>query len=144
MTADRDHRYGHDKAEYFASGVEGVLILLAAASILVTAVPRLFAPAPLVNLGIGLVVSLLNVRYLVVGQPMPPEQVTRRDDVGVLGSIRWHDVVYPSAEFAEVIRDVAAVWLMAEELRLGWGERLGDEDGVLRDELRLTCGGKGH
>ncbi len=58
MPADRDHSYGHDKAEYFASGVEGVLILLAAASILVTAVPRLFAPAPLVNLGIGLVVSL--------------------------------------------------------------------------------------
>jgi cation diffusion facilitator family transporter len=58
MPADRDHSYGHDKAEYFASGVEGVLILLAAASILVTAVPRLFAPAPLANLGIGLVVSL--------------------------------------------------------------------------------------
>ncbi len=58
MPADRDHNYGHDKAEYFASGVEGVLILLAAASILMTAVPRLFTPAPLANLGIGLVVSL--------------------------------------------------------------------------------------
>lgn len=56
--ADRDHSYGHDKAEYFASGVEGVLILLAAGSILMTALPRLFAPAPLANLGIGLVVSL--------------------------------------------------------------------------------------
>lgn len=59
MPADRDHSYGHDKAEYFASGVEGVLILVAAGSILAAAVPRLFAPVPLANLGIGLVVSLL-------------------------------------------------------------------------------------
>lgn len=58
MPADRGHSYGHDKAEYFASGVEGMLILLAAVSILATAVPRLFAPAPLANLGLGLVISL--------------------------------------------------------------------------------------
>lgn len=59
MPADSGHSYGHDKAEYFASGVEGMLILLAAASILATAVPRLIEPAPLANLGIGLIVSLV-------------------------------------------------------------------------------------
>lgn len=58
MPADSGHSYGHDKAEYFASGVEGVLILLAAISIIYTAVPRLIAPAPLENLGPGLIVSL--------------------------------------------------------------------------------------
>src|SRR6516225_11913729 len=35
--ADEDHAYGHSKAEYFSSGVEGTLILIAAISIAVTA-----------------------------------------------------------------------------------------------------------
>src|SRR5512135_1996593 len=38
---DEEHAYGHDKAEYFASGVEGALILLAALAIAWTAVGRL-------------------------------------------------------------------------------------------------------
>ena len=42
---DEDHRYGHSKAEYFSSGFEGALIMLAAASILYTSVGRLLAPA---------------------------------------------------------------------------------------------------
>lgn len=58
MPADSGHSYGHDKAEYFASGVEGVLILVAAVAIVFAAVPRLLAPTPLENLGPGLVVSL--------------------------------------------------------------------------------------
>jgi len=57
--ADSDHAYGHDKAEYFASGAEGMLILAAAVSIIYAAVPRLIAPMPLPNLGPGLVVSLI-------------------------------------------------------------------------------------
>lgn len=58
MPADSGHSYGHDKAEYFASGVEGMLILIAAVSIVFTAVPRLFSPMPLAHLGPGLLVSL--------------------------------------------------------------------------------------
>jgi cation diffusion facilitator family transporter len=57
--ADADHSYGHDKAEYFASGVEGVLILFAAGSIVYAAVPRLFAPQPLEHLGIGLGIAVI-------------------------------------------------------------------------------------
>jgi hypothetical protein len=41
------------------SGVEGALILLAAASIAWTAVPRLIAPRPLEQVGIGLAVSVV-------------------------------------------------------------------------------------
>ena len=44
---DEDHAYGHSKAEYFSSVVEGTLILVAAASIDVAAVARLIAPRPL-------------------------------------------------------------------------------------------------
>ena len=56
--ADEDHPYGHGKAEYFSSGVEGTLILIAAVSIGVTAVDRLIAPKPLEEIGIGLAVSI--------------------------------------------------------------------------------------
>lgn len=66
---DAAHPYGRFKAEYFASGIEGALIVFAAVSIAFAAVPRLAAPQPIdapllgmalsaaataINLGIGL------------------------------------------------------------------------------------------
>lgn len=56
--ADEDHPYGHSKAEYFSSGVEGTLILLAAGSIGVAAVHRLVVPKPVEQIGLGLGISL--------------------------------------------------------------------------------------
>lgn len=56
---DAEHAYGHDKAEYFSSGVEGALVLIAAASIAYAAVQRLFNPQPLEQVGLGLGVSVL-------------------------------------------------------------------------------------
>lgn len=56
--ADEEHAYGYSKAEYFASGVEGALILVAAAAIAFAAVERLLEPAPIEKLEFGLVVSL--------------------------------------------------------------------------------------
>ena len=56
--ADEDHAYGHGKAEYFSSGVEGSLILVAAISIAVAAILRLVTPQPLQELGLGLAVSV--------------------------------------------------------------------------------------
>jgi cation diffusion facilitator family transporter len=62
--ADERHRYGHDKAEYFASGVEGALICAAAIAIVYAAVVRFIAPVPLERLwlggGIALAAALLN------------------------------------------------------------------------------------
>ena len=55
--ADEEHAYGHAKAEYFSAGVEGALILIAAAAIAVAAVARLIHPQPLESVGIGLAVS---------------------------------------------------------------------------------------
>jgi cation diffusion facilitator family transporter len=55
--ADEEHPYGHSKAEYFASGIEGILILVAAVSIGVASVGRLLHPRPLEQAGIGLAVS---------------------------------------------------------------------------------------
>jgi cation diffusion facilitator family transporter len=56
--ADQSHAYGHDKAEYFSSGVEGALILVAAILIIYTAVQRFMHPAQLADLGLGLAIAL--------------------------------------------------------------------------------------
>jgi cation diffusion facilitator family transporter len=56
--ADEDHTYGHGKAEYFSSGVEGTLILIAALSIAVAATERFISPKPLEQLGLGLGISV--------------------------------------------------------------------------------------
>lgn len=55
---DEAHAYGYGKAEYFASGVEGALILVAAAAIAWTAVGRLLTPLPLEQPGLGMVLSV--------------------------------------------------------------------------------------
>jgi cation diffusion facilitator family transporter len=57
--ADETHAFGHSKAEYFSSAVEGMLILVAALSIGYTAIERLINPQPLEKLGIGLAISVL-------------------------------------------------------------------------------------
>lgn len=66
---DDDHAYGHGKAEYFSSGFEGMLILIAGGLIIWKAVPSLFNPQPLeqawVGLGVSAAASLVN---LVVAQ----------------------------------------------------------------------------
>jgi cation diffusion facilitator family transporter len=54
---DDDHAYGHSKAEYFSSGVEGTLILIAALSIGAASAQRLLAPQPIEQVGVGLAVS---------------------------------------------------------------------------------------
>lgn len=54
--ADEEHAYGHTKAEYFASGFEGALVLAAAIVILIAALPRLFDPRPPEEVGYGLAI----------------------------------------------------------------------------------------
>ena len=56
---DESHMYGHGKAEYFSSSVEGALILVAAVGIAYTAVERLLDPVPLMQLGTGLGISFV-------------------------------------------------------------------------------------
>lgn len=58
--ADSDHPHGHHKAEYFSSGFEGLLIIIAALSILWMAVNRMLHPQPLEQLGWGIGLSLIS------------------------------------------------------------------------------------
>lgn len=61
---DADYPYGLSKAEYFSAGIEGALIVVAAAGIVWTAVPRLTAPRslemPLAGLGLTVIASAIN------------------------------------------------------------------------------------
>ena len=56
---DAEHNFGHEKAEYFSSGIEGTLIFVAAGAIVWAAIPRLLAPQPLEQLGLGIALSVL-------------------------------------------------------------------------------------
>jgi cation diffusion facilitator family transporter len=58
--ADKDHPYGHHKAEYFSSAFEGLCIFAAAIGIIWTAVERLLHPQPLDQLGWGLSLSVVS------------------------------------------------------------------------------------
>ena len=58
--ADDDHPYGHHKAEYFSSGFEGILIIVAALGIGWLAVNRLLSPAPIEEVGWGLALSVAS------------------------------------------------------------------------------------
>ena len=58
--ADADHPFGHNKAEYFSSGFEGLLIIGAAAGIIWAAVHRFADPQPLVSLGWGIALAVVS------------------------------------------------------------------------------------
>lgn len=92
--ADEEHPYGHSKAEYFSSVVEGALILLAAASIGAAAVHRLIFPRMLEQIGLGLGISvaasLVNLAVAIV----------------LLRASRRHDCITLKANAHHLLTDV--------------------------------------
>ncbi|HEX9653569.1 MAG TPA: cation diffusion facilitator family transporter [bacterium] len=91
---DRTHTYGHDKAEYFSSGVEGTLIIVAAIGICYSATVRLIHPVHLENLGVGLIVAVVasGVNFV----------VARR----LLIASREHDSIVLEADAQHLMTDV--------------------------------------
>jgi len=59
LPPDKNHEYGHGKAEYFSSLAEGLLIMVASAGIAWTAVDRFLNPRPIEQLGTGLCISFI-------------------------------------------------------------------------------------
>ena len=57
--ADKEHPFGHDKAEYFSSLAEGVLIVIAAFGIAYAAINRMYHPQPLESLDYGMLLSVV-------------------------------------------------------------------------------------
>ena len=67
--ADHNHHFGHTKAEYFSAALEGIMVFVAAASIIYLGIERLLNPRPLESIGIGLAISMVAaVLNGVVGQ----------------------------------------------------------------------------
>jgi cation diffusion facilitator family transporter len=92
---DETHPFGHSKAEYFSSGLEGALIIVAAASIAWTAWGRLLDPQPLEQVGWGLGVSLLasavngGVAFILLRAGKRLRSVTLRADAHHLFTDVW-------------------------------------------------------
>ena len=97
--ADDDHAYGHEKAEYFASGIEGVLILLAAGGIMFAAIGRLLHPAVLGRLGPGLMVAALAAAMNLVTARLMLRVARQHDSIAVEADARhlMSDVVTSGA-----------------------------------------------
>jgi len=111
---DEDHAFGYTKAEYFASGLEGTLILIAAIAISFAAIDRLITPRPLEQVGAGLAVSAAAslINYGVVRRLYRAghhyRSVALEADARHLMTDVWTS--------AGVIAGVAAVWLT------GWAQ----------------------
>jgi|SRR5262245_749442 len=66
--ADATHTYGHEKIEFFSSGLEGVFIVAAGGVIAWVAIERLISPELLTSLGLGTALALVaSVINLAVG-----------------------------------------------------------------------------
>ncbi|MEI6415112.1 MAG: cation diffusion facilitator family transporter, partial [Pseudomonadota bacterium] len=93
--ADSRHPYGHAKAEYFSAVFEGVLIVVAALTIIQESWPRLFHPQAVTGLDWGIAASILAstlnaalARYLVHQGDRLSSPALRADGLHI-----WSDVV---------------------------------------------------
>jgi cation diffusion facilitator family transporter len=95
---DAKHTFGHSKAEYFSSALEGLLILVAAGSIAVAAGERLFHPQPIEQVGLGLglalVATVLNggVAWILLQASKRHRSITLRADAHHLLTDVWTSV----------------------------------------------------
>lgn len=92
---DREHNFGHEKAQYFSSGIEGALIFVAAGGIFWTAIPRLIEPHPLERLGVGVILSVLATAanaacaWLMLGAAREHRSITLEADARHLLTDVW-------------------------------------------------------
>ena len=106
---DAQHPYGRSKAEYFAAGIEGTLIVIAAAGIIAAALPRLLAPQPLeapgLGLALGTLAALVNgaVARVLIRAGRRHHSITLEGDGRHLMTDVWTS--------AGVVAGVAVVWL---------------------------------
>ena len=107
--ANDEFMFGYSKAEYFSSGFEGGMILLAAAGIIITALPRLLNPVPLEQLGLGLILSVaaslinLAVAQILMRAGKKYNSITLEADAHHLMTDVWTT--------AGVLVGIALVWL---------------------------------
>ncbi len=130
--ADKEHQYGHSKAEYFASGVEGILIFFAAVSIGVAAVHRILDPRPLAQAGLGLGVAVvasavnLMVARILLNVGRKSDSITLEADAHHLMTDVWTSVAVMGGVGAvaltdwEVLDPVVALAVAVNIVRTGF------------------------
>ncbi|MBO1030774.1 cation transporter [Tessaracoccus sp. SD287] len=106
---DKNHHFGHSKAEYFSAGTEGLMIIVAAGVIIVSSVQRFLAPQPLEQVGVGLLISVVaSVINGLVGMVLIRVGRAHRSMTLVAdGKHLWTDVVTSIG----VIIGVGLVWV---------------------------------
>jgi len=111
--ANDEFTFGFSKVEYFASGFEGGMILLAAISIIMSALPRLLNPVPLEQVGLGLAISLiaslinLGVSLVLISAGKRHNSITLEADGRHLMTDVWTT--------AGVLIGISLVWLTGYE-----------------------------
>jgi cation diffusion facilitator family transporter len=105
---DATHTYGHEKIEFFSSGLEGMFIVIAGGAIIWTAVQRMITPVPLERLdlgaGIALAASLVNLvvaRILIIEGKKHQSIVLEADGRHLMTDV-WTSVA--------VVGAIALVW----------------------------------
>jgi cation diffusion facilitator family transporter len=111
--ASDEFTFGYSKVEYFSSGFEGGMILLAAASIIISALPRLIRPVPLEQVGLGLLISVvaslinLGVSLVLLRAAKRHNSITLEADAHHLMTDVWTT--------GGVLIGIALVWLTGYE-----------------------------
>jgi len=115
---DPTHDFGYSKAEYFASGAEGFLILAAAAGIAIAAWERWQTPAPITDAWLGVAVSVAAsavngaVAWTLLRAGKRLRSITLRADAHHLLTDVWTSV----GVVAGIILVAATGWLRGDPL----------------------------
>lgn len=149
---DRDHPYGHHKAEYFSSGFEGLLILAAALAIIWAAAARLIHPQPLLSLGSGLALSVASsalngaLAYVMLRKAREHRSVALEADARHLFTDVWTSVGVVAGLggvaatgwlwLDPVIAIAVALNILREAVRLMWGATDGLMDRALEPDVQ--------
>jgi cation diffusion facilitator family transporter len=144
---DEEHAYGHTKVEYFASGFEGGLILVAALTIAVTAGTRLLDPRPLEEVWLGLAMvgaaSLINLgvaRVLMAAGRRAGSIVLEADAHHLMTDVWTSAAVIVGVAVSSVtgwlwLDPLLALLVAANILRIGVGLMRRSADGLLDSAL---------
>lgn len=115
---DREHNFGHEKAQYFSSGIEGALIFVASGGIVWSAIPRLAHPQPLEQVSAGLALSVLaalanaGCAWVMLGAARQHRSITLEADARHLLA----DVWTTAGVFAGVVLVQWTGWLRLDPL----------------------------
>ncbi|HEX9258509.1 MAG TPA: cation diffusion facilitator family transporter [Acidimicrobiales bacterium] len=109
---DANHEYGHEKAEFFSAGAEGLMIVVAAVVIAVSAIDRLLNPRELDQLGAGLAISVVAALANMVVSVVLQRAGRRHESIALVADGRhlMTDVVTSACVLAGVLLVALTDW----------------------------------